>query len=339
MGRAKIPIKLIEKEKTRTSTFLKRKKGLMKKASELSTLCDVPICVIIYPPSSVALVNPEPEVWPESGDKVQEILKRYTCLSPEDRHKRTLNLFDVLMGKKKKAEQGLVKLQYENTPSKFPTLHPILDSLNRKQLCDMALRLGEKCNMVENIIASMKSNTQGSYAQPALPFSSSAEGSGFAQPGGYQPEFSNLTQCNQLVQSEANPVLSSFHPFDMDTTTPAYVQFGVDPELPALGLTDTKVLDMARMVRERDASLIASSLSSKYGIGPVYYNQTQRLPLNETMPTIRWAHGDYAPWPISMPLLNPLSFLRYTSGLRQDNGFKSESSDYEYIDSSRFNQD
>lgn len=53
-------MKLIESEKSRKATFQKRKNGIMKKAHELSTLCGVECCVIVYGPD-----NNRPEIWPK----------------------------------------------------------------------------------------------------------------------------------------------------------------------------------------------------------------------------------------------------------------------------------
>ena len=48
MGRKKISIQRISDERNRQVTFTKRKFGLMKKAYELSVLCDCEIAVIIF---------------------------------------------------------------------------------------------------------------------------------------------------------------------------------------------------------------------------------------------------------------------------------------------------
>ena len=45
MGRNKIKIEKIKSERNRNITFIKRKKGLIKKAMELSLLCDAEILV------------------------------------------------------------------------------------------------------------------------------------------------------------------------------------------------------------------------------------------------------------------------------------------------------
>lgn len=48
MGRGKIEIKKIENANSRQVTFSKRRTGLLKKAHELSVLCDAEVAVIIF---------------------------------------------------------------------------------------------------------------------------------------------------------------------------------------------------------------------------------------------------------------------------------------------------
>lgn len=51
MGRVKLQIKRIENTTNRQVTFSKRKNGLIKKAYELSVLCDVDVALIMFSPS------------------------------------------------------------------------------------------------------------------------------------------------------------------------------------------------------------------------------------------------------------------------------------------------
>ncbi|ORZ19599.1 myocyte enhancer factor 2D, partial [Absidia repens] len=50
MGRKKIKIQPIVDNRTRQVTFLKRKHGLMKKAYELSVLCNCEVALIVFNP-------------------------------------------------------------------------------------------------------------------------------------------------------------------------------------------------------------------------------------------------------------------------------------------------
>lgn len=48
MGRGKIEIKRIENTTNRQVTFCKRRNGLLKKAYELSVLCDAEVALIVF---------------------------------------------------------------------------------------------------------------------------------------------------------------------------------------------------------------------------------------------------------------------------------------------------
>ncbi|CAO3588018.1 unnamed protein product [Absidia cylindrospora] len=70
MGRKKIKIQPIEDERNKQVTFLKRKHGLMKKAYELSVLCNCEVAVVIFS-SNKKLIQ-------YSSDDMDKILMKYT---------------------------------------------------------------------------------------------------------------------------------------------------------------------------------------------------------------------------------------------------------------------
>ncbi|OVA06104.1 Transcription factor [Macleaya cordata] len=113
MGRAKLNMELIAKEKSRYQTYIKRKKGLKKKIYEFSTLCGVDACMIIYGLKQGDRPI-EPEIWPNNLDEAHRIIKRYHQVGKDDRGKRSLDLFDFFEDRKKKIEDELVKLRRRN---------------------------------------------------------------------------------------------------------------------------------------------------------------------------------------------------------------------------------
>ncbi|XP_052188799.1 truncated transcription factor CAULIFLOWER D-like isoform X2 [Diospyros lotus] len=70
MGRGKLQLKRIEDKNSRQVTFSKRRSGLMKKARELSVLCDVDIGVFVF--------SGKGKLYEFcSGDSLSKILQRY----------------------------------------------------------------------------------------------------------------------------------------------------------------------------------------------------------------------------------------------------------------------
>ncbi|SAM00871.1 hypothetical protein [Absidia glauca] len=70
MGRKKIKIQTIEDDRNRQVTFLKRKHGLMKKAYELSVLCDCEVALIIF--------NNNGKLVQYASTEMDNILMKYT---------------------------------------------------------------------------------------------------------------------------------------------------------------------------------------------------------------------------------------------------------------------
>ncbi|EIE81910.1 hypothetical protein RO3G_06615 [Rhizopus delemar RA 99-880] len=76
MGRKKIKIQRIQDERNRQVTFLKRKQGLMKKAYELSVLCDCEIALLIF--------NTNGKLVQYASSDIDQILMKYTEFMGEE---------------------------------------------------------------------------------------------------------------------------------------------------------------------------------------------------------------------------------------------------------------
>lgn len=71
MGRKKIAIKRITDERVRKVTFSKRKGGLVKKAMELSLLCDCEIGLVIFTP------KPDQKLYKYATNTMENVVSRY----------------------------------------------------------------------------------------------------------------------------------------------------------------------------------------------------------------------------------------------------------------------
>jgi hypothetical protein len=133
MGRGKLSMELIEKEKTRSITFQKRKKGLLKKAYEFSTLCGVDTCVIIYGPK----INDRPaevSTWPENRDEVERVIKRYKTDTKVKPSRVTFDLSDFFIDRKKKVNDETSRLRKNIFEARYPTWDDRIEMLSEDQL-------------------------------------------------------------------------------------------------------------------------------------------------------------------------------------------------------------
>ncbi|CAN8301366.1 unnamed protein product [Cochlearia groenlandica] len=73
-----VDLQRIVNDKSRITTYKKRKACLYKKAEEFSTLCGVKTCLIVYGPTRATdEVVSEPELWPRDETKVRNIIRKY----------------------------------------------------------------------------------------------------------------------------------------------------------------------------------------------------------------------------------------------------------------------
>ncbi|KAK4253727.1 hypothetical protein QN277_010366 [Acacia crassicarpa] len=152
MGRRRVAMKLIEKEKLRNATFQKRKNGIMKKAHELSTLCGVDCCLIVYGPNSI---NDLPEVWPQDRIQVRRILEKYKAKIAEKGPKK-YNVTEFLKDKMNKVEAEACKLRQERLQKLYPTWDFTFNNLGEEQLRMFVATLDSKVEDCEERIKTLK---------------------------------------------------------------------------------------------------------------------------------------------------------------------------------------
>ncbi|KAL2463419.1 agamous-like MADS-box protein AGL80 [Forsythia ovata] len=108
MTRKKVKLAFITNDSARKATFKKRKKGLMKKVSELSTLCGIDTCAIIYSP-----YESQPEVWPDTRG-VHRVLAQFKRMPEMEQSKKMVNQESFIRQRIAKASEQLKKQHKEN---------------------------------------------------------------------------------------------------------------------------------------------------------------------------------------------------------------------------------
>ncbi|GFY85563.1 K-box region and MADS-box transcription factor family protein [Actinidia rufa] len=95
MGRGKIEIKRIEHSSNRQVTYSKRRNGIMKKAKEISVLCDAKVSLVIFASSgkmheycspSTTLVDILDKYHKQSGKRLWDAKHEEKMLEDENKH-------------------------------------------------------------------------------------------------------------------------------------------------------------------------------------------------------------------------------------------------------------
>lgn len=98
MGRNKIAIQKISNERNRQATFTKRKSGLIKKAMELSILCDCEIALIIF--------NSNNSVYQYASNDIKETLAKYEEYGEMNIELSNRDYYRVFSGRGKKRKNS-----------------------------------------------------------------------------------------------------------------------------------------------------------------------------------------------------------------------------------------
>ncbi|KAJ8640230.1 hypothetical protein MRB53_016924 [Persea americana] len=156
MGRAKVPLKLIECQKSRNATFMKRRKGLRKKTFEFATLCGVDVCLICLGPQGDR--QHETEIWPNDRPEVRRIIKRYKSLSKDEQVRRKLDLSSLLEQRNKKLEEELKHRSVEKENVMYPSWDDRLNEFPIEMLQDLLATLDSKMETVNRKVELMMNN-------------------------------------------------------------------------------------------------------------------------------------------------------------------------------------
>lgn len=188
MGRKKIEIKAITDERNKQVTFLKRKLGLMKKAYELSVLCECEIAVIVF--------NSNNKLCQFASSDMDKILMRYTEYGDPFETKSNQDFIGCTDDK----DESDDKFSFSQTPDPQPRLgHPVFNGSQQEIKT-------EDLQSHNYLHPSMAYNGQQfGYTKPAaspIPDSYRMQGSPSLQPQNNNIQ-DNFSQFNVGVRSQA----------------------------------------------------------------------------------------------------------------------------------------
>ncbi|PON42092.1 MADS-box transcription factor [Parasponia andersonii] len=109
MTRRKIRLAWIGNDTSRKASFKKRRAGLLKKVSELSTLCGVSAFIVIYSPGE----SDPPTVWP-SVEVARQLYERFISVPDIERCKKMVNQEGYLRERATKMAEQLRKQHRKN---------------------------------------------------------------------------------------------------------------------------------------------------------------------------------------------------------------------------------
>ncbi|KAL5077077.1 hypothetical protein RYX36_016061 [Vicia faba] len=153
MTRKKVNLAYITSDSKRRRTFQKRKNGLIKKVNEISSLCGIDACAIIFGEN-----DPQPEVWP-SPEGVQNVLSRFNGLPELEQSKKMLNQESFLKQRIQKAQEHLNKQKIDNkrkevTHLMFQCLNvgQVFESVNMSDLNDLSWLIDQNLKQIKRRI-------------------------------------------------------------------------------------------------------------------------------------------------------------------------------------------
>ncbi|CAB4286303.1 unnamed protein product [Prunus armeniaca] len=170
-------LELIPNEGTRKMTFRKRKKSIYKKADELSKLCGIDVCLIVYEADQKKGRAVQPETWPRDPTQFKRILNKYKDSKDTSTPglKRDFDMSDFYEDKKDHVDEDDEKFQnlgkkifeveyptkFQNLGKKiseaeYPTWDDRIDDFSQDELTELIASLESKIQVATKKIDSME---------------------------------------------------------------------------------------------------------------------------------------------------------------------------------------
>lgn len=170
MARKKVKLAFITNDSARKASFKKRKKGLLKKVSELSILCGIEACAIVYSP-----YDPEPDVWPNALG-VQRVVSQFKRMPEMERSKKMVNQESFIRQRISKANGYLKKQNKENRQKELAEVMfqcitgKGFQGMATPDLNDLGLLMDQKLKEIYKRMESLKNmSSQLQFAPPPPP--------------------------------------------------------------------------------------------------------------------------------------------------------------------------
>ncbi|MCD7454839.1 hypothetical protein HAX54_026210 [Datura stramonium] len=204
MGRVRLSMKRLESYSNRQITYCKRRSGILKKAQEISVLCDIDIILLMFSPAG------KPTLFQGGRRNFDEIIAKFAQLTPQERAKRKLESLElkvitVLMATLQILRKTFKQLDRDIGVQEFlDASDPSVEELHNQvkvlqsRLTDVEMRLNwwsnpDKINRVEDLV----------LMECALRESLDAVHVGKLQ---------NMTHLHLLMKSEQDGQTTPWHP-------------------------------------------------------------------------------------------------------------------------------
>ncbi|KAL5722862.1 hypothetical protein ACHQM5_006329 [Ranunculus cassubicifolius] len=152
MGRVKLKIKRLENTSGRQVTYSKRRAGILKKAKELSILCDIDIALLMFSPTG------KPTLCLGERSTIEDVISKFAQLTPQERAKRKLESLEALKKTFKKLDHDVNIQEFLGTSTQTVEDLTNQSRLLETQLSEMHKRLScwtdpEKINNIDHLRA------------------------------------------------------------------------------------------------------------------------------------------------------------------------------------------